>query len=180
MTNIVLLGGNGYLGRELSKQWLARNPQAALYIVSRSGNNQFQNSQVYNLKADVTDFNAVNALLPDQVDYIVDLIGAPAKDPQQLININQKPADVMQKIAEQKQVKSMGIIGGILGPKSFVTIKAKLIRQLKQSTIPLAYVEPTLVYGAGRSDSMAKMVPLLKFFGIFSRKLKPVTVTSVV
>ena len=40
-------------------------------------------------------------------------------------------------------------------------------------------MEPTLVYSEGRSDSLAKMVPLLKFAGIFSKKMRPMLVTDI-
>lgn len=40
-------------------------------------------------------------------------------------------------------------------------------------------VNPTLVYGDGRHDALAKIVPLLKFLGLFSKKLRPVTVGTV-
>jgi UDP-glucose 4-epimerase len=65
----------------------------------------------------------------------------------------------------------MGFIAGSLGPKSFVQGRADLVKFLQDSSVPLAYVSPTLVYGNGRKDDMTRWVPLLKFFGIFSKKL---------
>jgi nucleoside-diphosphate-sugar epimerase len=179
MTNIILLGGNGYIGREVTKQWLNRDSSANFFVVSRSGKNHLHNERIKNLSADVTDYNAVAKVMPEEVDYIVDFIGAPQKDPQALFDLNMKPAQAMKRIAEEKNVKSMGVIGGILGPKDFVQIKSDEIKMLQASDIPVAFVEPTLVYGAGRSDSMTKMVPMLKFLGIFSKKFKPVDVSEV-
>lgn len=66
-----------------------------------------------------------------------------------------------------------------LGPKSFVQGKADLVKFLQDSSVPLAYISPTLVYGNGRKDDMTRWLPLLKFFGIFSKKLKPVEVNNV-
>lgn len=43
----------------------------------------------------------------------------------------------------------------------------------------MEYVEPTVVYGGGRSDILAKMVPMFKVLGVFSKKLKPVRVEDV-
>ena len=37
MTNIVMLGGNGHIGRNVTEQWLQRDPQAQFYVLSRSG-----------------------------------------------------------------------------------------------------------------------------------------------
>lgn len=179
MTTIVLLGGNGYVGREVTRQWLTRDPSANFYVISRSGQNQLQDPRIQNIATDVTDFKAVNQVIPKQIDYIVDFVGRPAKTDTELIIVNQKPAEVMQKIAETHQAQAMGMIGGQLGPKSFVALKDSIINQLKVSSVRLATVNPTLIYGAGRSDAMAKMVPLLKFFGLFSATFKPVTVSVV-
>lgn len=179
MTTIILFGGNGYIGRELTQQWLARDSAAQFYILSRSGQNTLQAARVHNIAVPVDDFAAVNQVIPAQIDYIVDLVGRPVKDPAQLSAINQQPATVMQQVAETHQAKAMGMIGGRLGPKAFVTMKSTIIQQLQSSSVRLAVVEPTLVYGGDRQDSLAKLIPLFKLLGHFNAKLKPITVTEV-
>lgn len=180
MTNYVLLGGNGYLGRNFTSYALKQDPTAKFYVVSRSGKNKLQNKAIINVEADVTNEQAVLPKLPEKIDYIIDFVGAPAKSPEQSKQINDLPACTMKAIAEEKQAKAMGFIGGILGAKDFVQTKKRLIKELKQSPVPLAYVEPTLVIGEGRKDNMTKMVPMLNFLGIFSKKFKPVEVDEVV
>lgn len=88
----------------------------------------------------------------------------------------QKLAKVMLEIAEEKTVKGLGYIGGVMGPKEFTDSKAQVIDMLCSGKHKIAYVEPTLVYGDGRSDALTKMVPLLKLIGVFSKKMKPVRV----
>ncbi|MFZ2352938.1 NAD-dependent epimerase/dehydratase family protein [Paucilactobacillus nenjiangensis] len=178
--NIVLLGGNGYLGRNFTEKIVGMNPEIDVLVLSRSGKNSLSKPQIENIAVDLNDYDAVKNSLPDQIDYIVDFIGRPEKDATQLRAINMQPVELMKRLAEEKQVKAMGMIGGVLGAKSFVNIKAEAIQLLKTSSIPLAYVEPTLVYGNGRQDSMTKMVPLLKFFGLFAKNMKPVDVNEVV
>jgi len=173
MTNIVLLGGNGYIGRETTRTWLERDPEAMIYVISRSGENKLSNQNIVNLKADVSSYESVNSVLPDDVSYIVDFVGRPEKDTEASENINKKPAIVMRQIAEEKNVIAMGFIGGVLGPSHFTKTKKELISYLKKSNIKLGYVEPTIVYGADRSDSLSKMVPLFKVLGVFSEKMKP-------
>ena len=85
----------------------------------------------------------------------------------------------MLKVAKEYNVDTLGFVGGILGPKSFVEIKSQIITMLKGSGKKIAYVEPTLVYGDDRKDTMTKMVPILKFFGIFSKNLRPVHINDV-
>lgn len=179
MKNIILLGGNGYIGRHVTKQWMARDKQAIFYVISRSGENKLESPQIKNLKADVTDIDSVKAVLPKKIDCIIDFVGRPEKDLDMLNKINKRPAEVMLEIAKEYNVEKLGFIGGVLGPKSFVNIKAEILKMLKSSGKKIAYVEPTLVYGDDRKDAMSKMVPLLKCFGLFSKNLRPVHIDDV-
>lgn len=179
MTNFVLLGGNGYLGRNFVQYAQKQDPTAHFYVISRSGKNQLSSAAITNIAADINRETVISGL-PAEVDYVVDFIGGPEKDPAASNALNDEPAALMQKQAEQYHAQAMGFIGGLLGPKEFVQTKKRLINQLQQSSVRLAYVEPTLVYGNGRHDSMTRWVPLLKLAGIFSKKMRPVNVNDVV
>lgn len=179
MTNIVLLGGNGYIGRATTKEWMRLDPTAQFYVISRSGQSTLTGPRVHTLAADVTSVESVRALLPEQVDYIVDFVGRPESDASTFALVNDKPADIMLTLAREKQVKAMGFIGGKLGPKSFLEGKKRIADTLKSSGIRTEVVEPTVVYGGGRSDALAKMIPVFKFFGMFAENMKPVLVSDV-
>lgn len=179
MSTIVLLGGNGYIGRNVTEKWLNADPKAEFVVVSRSGGNALKDDRIKNVTADSSDYESVMAVLPEKVDYILDFVGRPEKDPDKFQKANDMPADVMLRIAKEKNVKAMGFIGGVLGDKAFVQGKRKIADRLKASGIRTEVVNPTLVYGNGRKDAMVKMVPLLKFLGVFSKKLKPVDVNDV-
>jgi uncharacterized protein YbjT (DUF2867 family) len=174
-----MFGGNGYIGRAVTEKWLRLDSEARFIVVSRSGKNPLVDERIFNVQADTASYESVSDVIPEKIDYIVDFVGRPESDPEKFKEVNDAPADVMLRIAKEKNVKAMGMIGGILGPKSFVQGKKRIIERLKASGIRTEYVNPTLVYGNGRSDSMSKIVPLLKFFGIFSKKMKPVTVNEV-
>ncbi|EAU01213.1 MULTISPECIES: NAD-dependent epimerase/dehydratase family protein [Campylobacter] len=179
MKNIVMLGGNGYIGRNVTSLWLQRDLEAKFYVLSRSGKNKLENERITNIAVDVTDANAVLAVLPEMVDCIIDFVGHPAKDAAEFIRANDLPAKAMLEMARAKKVRAMGFIGGALGPKSFTEGKVRLAKMLSDSGIPTAVVSPTLAYGNGRNDAMSKLVPLLKFLGLFSSKFKPVLVDDV-
>lgn len=179
MTTIVLLGGNGYIGRNVTKNWLKKDLSAEFYVLSRSGTNELKDSRIKNIAVDVTSVGAVEAVLPEKIDYIIDFIGRPEKDVDLFKKVNNLPAQVMLRVAEKHRVKAMGFIGGVLGPKSFVNGKKLIIESLEKSDIPLAVVEPTIVYGNGRADTLAKMVPILKVVGVLVKMLKPVHVDDV-
>ncbi len=179
MSTVVMLGGNGYIGRNVTEKWMKADPDAKFVVVSRSGKNQLQDARITNVKADSSNYESVKAVLPEEIDYIVDFVGRPEKDPEEFKKVNDMPADVMLQIAKEKNIIAMGMIGGVLGDKAFVQGKKKIVERLKASGIRTEYVNPTLVYGNGRKDSMTKLVPLLKFLGIFSKNMKPMDVNEV-
>lgn len=177
--NIVILGGNGYVGTALIKRWMKKEPNAEFFAISRSGKGKLNHSHVHYLKADVTKVHEVENAIPEKCDYIVDCVGIYTKDEKVLETYNIQPVKVMLQIANEKSIKALGYIGGIMGSKIFVESIANAIQMLKDSKYKVAYVEPTLIYGDGRDDSMTKMVPLLKFLGLFSKKMKPIEVNQV-
>lgn len=179
MSTVVMLGGNGYLGRNVTEKWMEKDPDARFVVVSRSGKNQLADTRITNVQADSTDYHSVMMVLPPRVDYIVDFVGRPEKDPELFRKANDLPAEVMLRIAKEKQVKAMGMVGGILGPKSFVEGKRRIVEKLKESGIRTEVVNPTLIYGNGRKDAMTRMVPFLRLLGVFSKRMRPVKVDVV-
>lgn len=180
MKKIVLLGGNGYVGRNVIEYWLKRDNDSEFYVLSRSGKNALQDKRIKNIKVDVTNIDEVSIALPENIDYIIDFIGRPEKDSELFIEINDKPADVMMALAKEKNAKAMGFIGGVLGPKSFTQGKKRIENKLKSSGIRTVIVYPTVIYGNGRKDMMSKLVPILKLFGIFNKNMKPTHIDKVV
>lgn len=172
--NAVILGGTGYIGRNVTAQWLARDSDVHIYTVSRKGENQLKDPRVTDLVADCKDAAAVKAVLPENVDVIVDLVGGlgGADD-------NVKPAQVTAQIAEELNIPKIGYVGGVLGNKEFVSSKAQAAKLLQDTGRKVTVVQPTLVYGNGRSDGLAKMVWFMYFLGLFSKKCKPVKVDAV-
>ncbi len=161
---------------------MKKDPNAVFYVVSRSGKNSLEDRRVINIKADVSSVEDIRAKLPEHVDYMVNFVGCaavPKGSTKTLEELNLEPAKVMRELAESYHVKAMGAIGGKLGSKEFISSKKAMLDYLKKSSIPTEAVEPTLVIGAGRNDSLTRMVPMLKFFGIFNKNFRPVQVEDV-
>ncbi len=159
---------------------MEKDKDMIFYIISRKGNSEIKDDRIINLEADASDYESIVKVLPEKIDYIVNLVGGLEKDREIFNRKNRKPAEVMLKIAEEKNVKAMGFIGGKLEPKEFVEVKRELIEKLSGSRIRLGYVEPTIVYGNGRNDTLAKFIPVFKFLGLFNKNMKPVQVDDVV
>ena len=120
LKNIVLLGGNVFIEREFTDRWLLDDKDVTFYVLSRSGKNKINYPNIKNIPVDVTNYEKVKEVLPEKIDYIIDFVGRPEKDMEKLIEVNEKPAEVMSKIAKEYNVKAMGFIGGKLGPKSLL------------------------------------------------------------
>lgn len=179
MTNIVILGGNGYIGRAIISYWLTIDKNASFYIYSRSGKNKLQHPNIKNYAVTIQDYQKLKPLLPDQIDYVIDLVGRPETNTDKLKQINEIPAKIMLKIAGDYHVKGMGFIQGSLGPKNFVAIKKDIAAMLIESGVFTAIVNPTIVYGHDRSDILTKLVPIFKLLGVFYKKMNPVHVGDV-
>lgn len=108
MSTIVMLGGNGYLGRNVTEKWMRKDPNANFVVVSRSGQNKLVSDRIKNVKADCSDYDKVMKVMPEKVDYIVDFVGRPEKNPEMFKKLNDDPADVMKRIAEEKRCQSDG------------------------------------------------------------------------
>lgn len=171
---IVIVGGNGYVGKEVTKQRLERDQEARFLLVSRSGSCPIDNPRVAAASTDATDSETLKKVLPAQVDCMVCLAGGMESREQ-----NIAPAETMLSVARELDIPALGYVGGTLGGKVFTQSKADACEMLRASGKRISIVEPTLIYGAGRNDALTKMVPIMKFCGFFAKSIKPVRVEEV-
>lgn len=152
MTTIVLVGGNGYIGREVTRQWLARDPEAELYVTSRSDRHEIEDGRVHHVKVDVADAAAFEAALPEKVDYLVNLVYG-----------NSEAMDAMREFAEKHGVQAIGNVGVDAeavgeGFADFARMKEGELGLLQEGSVRVANVSVPIVYGVDRDDDLAKMV----------------------
>lgn len=166
MAKAVLLGGNGYIGRATNEAWMKADPETEFYVISRSGRNKLTDKRIHNLRAYVSDYEEVKAVLPEDFDYIVDFVGAPENDPEKFKRINVMPAKVMKRLAEEYKAKKMGFVAGSLGPKSFVQGKADLeIPAGQLSSFGICFSDPGVwQWPQGWHDPVAAAVEVLRDF----------------
>ncbi|WP_125588307.1 NAD-dependent epimerase/dehydratase family protein [Companilactobacillus jidongensis] len=177
--NILLIGGNGYIGKALTKDIIRKIPNSEVFVSTRGNALKINNQRIHLVHSDLHDVAGTLSQLPKQVDVIIDLVGAPSQDLNKLNAMNKEPVYFMIELSEVLNTSILGYIGGRLGPKSFVRVKKEMIQKIKDTGKKVVLVEPTFVYGADRADSLVRMVPLFKFMGFFSKKFKPVKVESV-
>lgn len=168
--NAVLLGGNGYIGRNFTEKWIKKDSDINIYVLSRSGKNKLTDKRITNISVDVGNSEEVFNALPEKVDYVVDFVGGLGGDNVSVEDINIKPAKTMLEIVNAKNVPVMGYVGGVLGSKDFTQTKTRVINMLKDSSAKLAVVEPTLVYGNGLMILSQRWFRFLKYWGFSQGK----------
>lgn len=166
METIVLVGGNGFIGREITRQWLKRDSEVQIYVTSRSERQEIEDSRVHHIQVDVNAAQAFEKALPEKVDYIV--------------NLTYGSMDAIKNIrdfAEKHGCRAIGNIGcnaTSSGFEDFVKMKENERRYLQKGKVRVANYDVTIAYGADRNDDLAKAVQS----GIFD-ELPPVHVEVV-
>lgn len=171
---VVLLGGNGYIGRGLCAEWSKTHPTMEIYVVSRTKQGLYKSAQVKHIEADVKEIEKISEQLPESIDYIVNLIGKQNNNPIKMELEHRQAATTMLALAEAKKAKAMGLLGTNMGPDAFQQVKRDMRDFLKKSIIPLAYMEVSVVRGGlGRKDKAGKMIWFFEIISLFNREKRP-------
>lgn len=176
MRNIIILGGNGYVGRELTAQWLAHDPGAEFWIVCRSGKNCVNNPRVHVIEANARDVKTVESLLPQDAQFaaIVDLVG----DTQNMAR-NVQAAKCMLALAKRHSIPRLGYVAGCAGNARYRRTKRSIVKHLHAYDPNMTIINPSIIYGNGRNDSLVKLVPVFEKVSKVFPRLAPRTVEDV-
>ncbi|WP_042347569.1 NAD-dependent epimerase/dehydratase family protein [Bacillus massiliigorillae] len=150
MTTIVLVGGNGYIGREVTRQWLKRDLEAQFYVTSRSERQEIKDSRVHHIQVDVNDAAAFEKALPEKVDYIVNLTYGSVE-----------ALKTIRDFAEKHGAQAIGNIGcnaAVPGFEDFVKMKENELQFLQEGKVRVANYDLTIAYGVDRNDDLLKAV----------------------
>ncbi len=109
MKNILLIGGAGYVGVELTKTLLEKNYKVIVYDLFLYGDNLINHSNLVKIKGDIRNLNLLEKNL-NNIDYIIHLAcisNDPSfdLDPELGKSINFDPFESLVKISKDKGVK---------------------------------------------------------------------------
>lgn len=184
MKRIVILGGNGYVGQHLIQEWAAIDNNIQFYSVSRSGMPKnilpkVQGAEVEWIMGDACNIDSFYDSLPESVDAIIDLVGtAVGKSQAEFDHVNAEPVKTMVEIMKRKHVRRGVFVSGVIGMpgtmKEFVASKKRGEEIAENSGLDIRIIQPSLIYGDRKG--VGSMVAMMKFAGLFCKKMKPVTV----
>lgn len=154
MATIILVGGNGYIGSEITRQWVKRDPSSDFYITSRSNRATVKGDHIHHVKVDVNDAEAFEKALPDKADYIVCLTYG-----------SMDAVKSIREYAETHGVQAIGNLNAIKvhGTSGFTEMKQKELDYLEQSAVRVENVNVTVAYSADRNDEIGKAIKQGKY-----------------
>lgn len=184
MKKIIILGGSGYVGQHLMQEWATIDSNIQFYSVNRNGKPntilpKVQGIKVEWISGDACEIDSFYNRLPDDADVIIDLVGtATGKNQAEFDRINAEPVNTMVEIMKRKHVLRGVYVSGVIGMpgtmKEFCTSKKRGEKIAENSGLDIRIIKPSLIYGD--REGVGCMVAMMKFWGLFCKKMKPVTV----
>lgn len=109
--NIVISGGSGFIGKELMRTFHKEGHH--LYILTRQTSDQFTPlSNIHYIQWSQKDLKALSADLPDHIDCIINLSGAPinrgrwtSKRKERILRSRLQTTDTLIRLIEQAKIK---------------------------------------------------------------------------
>lgn len=186
--NIIVLGGSGYIGQHLMREWIKEDGSVKLYSISRNGKpekllKELEDAkQIAWLAGDVFNLKSVQGL-PQTIDFVANMIGtATAKTEEEFFKVNVKPVEEMIALMKEKGTKYGSYISGAMGmpgDKYFMASKEKGEQLIKQSGLSIEIVKPSLVYG--ERPIVVAAVPFMYLFSYIPglAKIRPMHVDKI-
>ena len=175
--NILLIGGNGFVGQALIKEF-TENKVKVSYL-SRAQNHSITREEVTWIQGDIFDFD--NIMIKECYDIVIHLIGT-IKNKNLYSKLNTESVEQTIKLCQKHNINKLVYFSANGGFKQYFESKAAGERLVKNSKLDYLIVRPGLMYGKDRLTSYFNILPI-KFFsklGIpFFKNVYPLPVEKV-
>ena len=175
--NILLIGGNGFVGQALIKKF-TENKVKVSYL-SRSQNHSITSEGATWIRGDIFDLN--NIMIKECYDIVIHLIGT-IKNKNLYSKLNTQSVAQTIKLCQKYNINKLVYFSANGGFKQYFESKAAGERLVKNSKLDYLIVRPGLMYGKDRLTSYFNILPI-KFFsklGItFFKNVYPLPVEKV-
>ena len=175
--NILLIGGNGFVGQVLIKEF-TENKVKVSYL-SRSQNRSITSKKATWIQGDIFDLN--NIMIKESYDIAIHLIGT-IKDKKLYSKLNTESVAQTIKLCQKHNINKLVYFSANGGFKQYLESKRNGEKLVVDSKLNYLIVRPGLMYGKDRLTSYFNILPI-KFFsklGItFFKNVYPLPVEKV-
>mgnify|MGYP001016708638 FL=1 len=175
--NILLIGGNGFVGQALIKKF-TENKVKVSYL-SRSQNHSITSEDATWIQGDIFDLD--NIMIKECYDIIIHLIGT-IKNKNLYSKLNTESVAQTIKLCQKHNINKLVYFSANGGFKQYIESKHNGEKLVKDSKLDYLIVRPGLMYGKDRLTSYFNIIPI-KFFsklGItFFKNVYPLPVEKV-
>ena len=175
--NILLIGGNGFVGQALIKEFMKYNLKVS--YISRTQNHSIYKDEATWIHGDIFDIE--NILINEKYDIAIHLIGT-IKNKNLYSKLNTESVSQSIKLCKKHNIKKLVYFSANGGFKQYLESKLSGERLVKDSKLDYLIVRPGLIYGKDRLTSYFNILPI-KFFSklglVFFKNVYPLPVEKV-
>ena len=175
--NILLIGGNGFVGKALIKEFKKYNVKVS--YLSRSQNYSMSKDEATWIQGDIFDIE--NIVINEKYDIAIHLIGT-IKNKNLYSKLNTESVAQTIQLCKKQNINKLVYFSANGGFKQYLESKHNGERLVRDSKLDYLIIRPGLMYGKGRLTSYFNILPI-KFFsklGIpFFKNVYPLPVEKV-
>lgn len=176
--NILLIGGNGLVGKEFIR--LAANRNINISYLSRNKIKEAEFESISWIQGDI--FSIDDIYIEEKFDVAIHLVGT-IKNKQLYKKLNTESVAKSLQLCSKNNIKKLVYFSAKGGFADYYNSKKNAEQFIEHSTIDYLIVRPGLMYGTNRPSSYFNVIPIKLFatLGIsFFKNVYPLPVSKVV
>lgn len=176
--NILLIGGNGFVGKEFIR--LAVNRNINISYLSRNKIKEAEFESISWIQGDI--FSIDDIYIEEKFDVAIHLVGT-IKNKQLYKKLNTESVAKSIQLCSKYNINKLVYFSAKGGFTDYYNSKKNAEQYIEQSTIDYLIVRPGLMYGTNRPSSYFNVIPIKLFatLGIsFFKNVYPLPVSKVV
>ena len=175
--NILLIGGNGFVGKALIKKFKKYNVKVS--YLSRSQNYSISKEEATWIQGNI--FDSENIVINEKYDIAIHLIGT-IKNKNLYSKLNTESVEQTIKLCKKQNINKLIYFSANGGFKQYLESKHNGEKLVVDSKLNYLIVRPGLMYGKDRFSSYFNILPI-KFFSklciTFFKKVYPLPVEKI-
>ena len=179
--NILLIGGNGFVGKEFIR--LAVNRNINISYISRNKINEAEFKSISWIQGDIFSIDDIyDIYIEEKFDVAIHLVGT-IKNKQLYKKLNTESVAKSLQLCSKNNIKKLVYFSAKGGFADYYNSKKEGEKIVEQANINYLIVRPGLMYGTNRLSSYFNVIPIKLFatLGInFFRNVYPLPVSKVI